>query len=206
MNFLAHFYLADESPASLAGSLMGDFVKGRLEGRYPSAIEHAILIHRRVDSFTDSDATVLASRRRIDPSYRLLRGILVDVYYDHFLARHWARFSAEPLADFTARVYAALDEHRHHFPAPLDWIAPRMAAEDWLSSYRDLAGIADVLNRMSRRLSRPNRLGEGLGELERHYAELERDFMEFLPRLEAYVRTLPETPFADPTQSKREPT
>lgn len=188
MNFLAHFYLADESPAALAGSLMGDFVKGRLTGCYPPEIERAILIHRRIDSFTDRDATVLASRRRIDPAFRLLRGILVDVYYDHFLARHWPRYSDEPLADFAARVYAALDEHGRHFPAPLERIAPRMAAEDWLSSYQTLEGIADVLERMSRRLSRPNRLGAGAAQLERRYAAFEADFHEFLPRLQAYVQ------------------
>lgn len=188
MNFLAHFYLADVSPASLAGSLMGDFVKGRLDGRYPVEIERAIFVHRRIDSFTDDDATVRTSRRRIDPSFRLLRGILVDVFYDHFLARDWPRYSDEPLEAFVQRVYAALDTHGHHFPAPLDWIAPRMAAEDWLSSYQALEGIADVLQRMSRRLSRPNPLARGAIELERHYDAFAADFHEFLPRLRVHVR------------------
>lgn len=169
---------------------MGDFVKGRLDRRYPSAIEQAILVHRRIDSFTDRDATVRVSRRRIDPSYRLLRGILIDVFYDHFLARNWSRYSSERLEDFTVRVYRALEEYHARFPAPLDRIALRMAAEDWLSSYRELDGIADVLARMSRRLSRPNALGRGVRELELHYADFEADFREFLPRLEAYVQSM----------------
>ncbi len=187
MNFLAHFYLADTSPAELAGSLMGDFVKGRLAGRHPAEMERAIHIHRRIDSFTDGDATVRTSRRRIDPGFRLLRGILVDVFYDHFLARDWLRYSNEPLDAFVVRVYAALDLHGHHFSPPLDRVASLMAAEDWLSSYQTLEGIADVLRRMSRRLSRTNPLGRGAEELERHYAAFEADFHEFMPRLRTYV-------------------
>ncbi len=169
---------------------MGDFVKGRLDQRYPPDIERAIFVHRRIDSFTDRDVTVRESRRRIDPAFRLLRGILIDVFYDHYLARHWTRFSNEPLEMFTARVYAALAEHSDHFPAPLDWMAPRMAAEDWLSSYQDVEGIADVLARMSRRLSRRNPLGRGIDELKRHYVAFESDFFDFLPRLESYVSRL----------------
>ncbi len=190
MNYLAHFYLADTSPASLAGSLMGDFVKGRIEGRFTSEIERAIRMHRAIDTFTDNDEIVRTSRQRIDPSYRLLRGILIDVFYDHFLARNWSRFSTESLESFTARVYASLDEHQHHFSEPLNWIAPLMASEDWLGSYQELDGISAILQRMSRRLRRPNRLGEGIDELLRNYEGLEQDFFEFLPRLERYTHQL----------------
>ncbi|GAB4356023.1 MAG: ACP phosphodiesterase [Gammaproteobacteria bacterium] len=190
MNYLAHFYLSEDTPAAHAGSLMGDFVKGRLNGAYPSGIERAIRIHRAVDSFTDRDQTVLRSRRRIDPAYRLMRGIMVDVFYDHFLARHWSRFSEEPLESFTQRVYAALAEHRPYFADPLALVAARMADEDWLGSYRDIAGIEAILGRMSRRLSRPNRLAEGAAELRTHYRSLEQDFFEFLPRLERYTEQL----------------
>lgn len=192
MNYLAHFYLSDRSPAALAGSLMGDFVKGRVEGRFPVEIERAIRVHRYIDSFTDSDPTILASRRRIDRGYRLLRGILIDVFYDHFLARHWADFSAEPLPDFAARVYGALEQHQHHFAEPLNRVAPLMASEDWLGSYRDTARIAAILQRMSRRLSRPNPLAEGIDELHRNYSALEGDFLEFLPRLERFAKRLNE--------------
>jgi len=192
VNYLAHFYLADTSSASLAGSLMGDFAKGCIEGRFAYDIERAIRIHRAIDSFTDNHAIVRSSRQRIDPSYRLLRGILIDVFYDHFLARNWDRFSSEPLESFTSRVYASLDEHRHHFSEPLSWIAPLMASEDWLGSYHELDGIAAILRRMSRRLRRPNRLGDGVTELQRHYAILEQDFFDFLPCLERYTHQLNE--------------
>jgi len=190
LNFLAHFYLTDESPASLVGSLMGDFVKGRLTGRYPATIERAIFIHRCIDSFTDSDETVLLSRRRIDPSFRLLRGVLIDVFYDHFLARHWERFSDEPLSAFTRRVYHALDQHGDHFTGSLKTVAVRMAEEDWLSTYQEIDGIGAILRRMARRLSRPNALARGVDALERHYDGFEEDFMEYMPRLVSYVEQL----------------
>jgi len=97
MNFLAHLYLADPQPLGLLGSLMGDFVKGPLGGRYPEPITRGIMLHRRIDTFTDAHAVVRASRTRISPGRRRFAGIMIDVFYDHFLARDWARYCPEQL-------------------------------------------------------------------------------------------------------------
>lgn len=190
MNFLAHFYLSDDGPAALVGGLMGDFVKGRLQGRFAHAVERAIVLHRQIDTFTDADPTVRRSRRRIANDYRLLQPVLVDVFYDHFLARDWWRYSAEPFESFKVRVYEALRGQRHLFPPVLDSVAMRMATEDWLQAYGTLEGIETALRRMSRRLSRPNRLGDGGAQLVAHYDRLRADFHDFMPRLERYARRL----------------
>ena len=135
MNYLAHLFLAGPEPEALLGALMGDFVKGVLDERYPAAITRALALHRRIDTFTDAHPVTAASRARISPERRRFAGIMVDLFYDHFLARHWDEHAREPLDAFTARVYALLEQHDALLPERLRSIAPRMAQADWLASY-----------------------------------------------------------------------
>lgn len=203
MNYLAHLYLAERTQTSLLGNLMGDFVRGRLRGDHPPAIELGIRLHRRVDSYTDRHPRVVASRRRLRPPFRRYAGILVDVFYDHFLARDWARLHDQPLEVFAARVYAALEANPELLGERLRRAAPYFRRHDLLVSYRELGGIEHALAGLSARLSRRNPLGAGLIELQRNYAGLENDFRAFLPELEVYARVqaerLRETP--DPMAS-----
>ncbi len=190
MNYLLHLYLADPTPESLLGNLMGDFVKGRLDETYPPGIRRGITLHRRVDSFAHAHPLVSRSKNRISPSYGHYRGIMVDIFYDHFLARNWAQYAALPLENFARSVYQLLQERQDQLPPGLQRIAPRMIAHDWLVSYRDIQTIGRVLAGVSGRLRRPNPLAEGLGELTRHYAPLEQDFGAFLAELECFVGKL----------------
>ena len=188
MNFLAHLFLADTHPDALLGSLMGDFVKGPLVGRYPPALERALVQHRAVDTFTDAHPIVRTSRARVAPPYRRFAGIVVDMYYDHFLARRWGEFAIEPLADFTARVYAVLLAQEARLPERLRRIAPSMARRDWLGSYRAVESVHIALDRMGDRLKRGNAL-LGAGEaLMPHYAALDADFRAFFPELVRFAR------------------
>lgn len=188
LNYLFHLYLSDHSPEGLLGSLMGDFVKGRLDDTYPADIRRGIELHRRIDSFAHGNATVRRSLQRLDPSYRHYRGILVDVFYDHFLARNWSSHADMPLAAFARQVYLALETHHQMLPPGLQRIAPRMIGHNWLESYRDIDTIDTVLGRLATRLSRPNPLASGTEELRRHYQALENDFTSFLPEAVACAR------------------
>jgi len=190
LNYLFHLFLSDHSPEGLLGSLMGDFIKGRLDDTYPTGVRRGIELHRRIDSFAHSNATVRRSMQRMDPSYRHYRGILVDVFYDHFLARNWARHADMPLAAFARHVYLALESHHRLLPPGLQRIAPRMIAHNWLESYRDIDRVDIVLSRLATRLSRPNPLARGNAELRRHYQSLENDFNQFLPEAVDYARSL----------------
>lgn len=108
MNYLAHLYLAERSVEGLLGSLLGDFVKGPLDDKYPEAIRRGIVLHRSIDSFTDAHPLHLESRNRIGRARRRYAGIIVDVTYDHFLCRYWSDYSDETLESFVARVYEIL--------------------------------------------------------------------------------------------------
>lgn len=186
MNYLAHLHLGGDTRAQLLGSLYGDFVKGPLAGQWPADIEAAIRLHRRIDVFTDNHPLQFQARARFAAERRRCSGILLDVFFDHCLALHWTDYAAEPLPIFTGRVYQVLNAEPR-LPERLALIAPRMAAQDWLGSYREFAVLEQVLAGIDRRLSRPGLLAGGMAELQRLYQPLLEDFQQFYPELQAFV-------------------
>ena len=190
MNYLAHLYLAEQSREGLLGSLLGDFVKGRLDDRFPETVRRGITLHRAIDSFTDAHPLHLASRNRIGKQRRRYAGIIVDVCYDHFLSRHWADYSSESLTCFTVRVYDVLREHRDDLPDRLQRMAPHMIADDWLGSYSDLSNVGRALDGIAQRITRSNPLAGALTEIETNYAALDDDFRRFFPELQTQARQI----------------
>lgn len=157
MNYLAHLHLGGPGREQLLGSLYGDFVKGPLQGLYDPRIEAAIALHRRIDMYTDRHPLVDIALSRFSTVRRRYAGIVLDVFFDHCLARDWALYGEGPLVDFTARVYQVLGTEPQ-LPGRLAQIAPYMAADDWLGSYREFEVLGQVLRGISRRLSRPEEL------------------------------------------------
>ena len=190
MNYLAHAFLAGPLPADRIGGVVGDFVKGRLDPLPPGldpALAAGVMLHRRIDSFADAHPAFRRSRARASAARRRVRGIMVDLLYDHFRARHWQSLSAQhavdaDLAAFPAGLYRQIAEHPAPLPAAFLPVFERMAAHDWLTSYRDPANVALALDRMARyRLRQPNPLAGAGEELLRDYAGFEADFLAFLP-------------------------
>ncbi|HXH03143.1 MAG TPA: ACP phosphodiesterase [Candidatus Competibacteraceae bacterium] len=190
MNFLAHLLLAGPDPLERIGQLMGDFHKGPLGAELEPALRLGIWLHRRIDAYTDAHAVVVASRGRVRPELRRYAGILVDLYYDHFLACDWARYHPKPLEEFVAAVHGELLEHYARLPPRMQRSVDYLIERELLLSYRELSGIARALRGISGRLSRPNPLAEGVVDLERHYTLLQADFATFFPELRAYVGQL----------------
>lgn len=189
MNYLAHLLLAEQTAESLIGNLAGDFVKGRIGDEVPPGIAAGIRHHRHVDAFTDSHPSVTAFRRVLIPAHGHYARVIADVFFDHFLAIDFTRYSSEPLDVFLHRVYAAIDPHIDELPGRLRFIYPRMRDEGWLSSYRSLEGIRLSLGGISHRLSRRPQLAPAVHFLEDgHRSTLERLFHEFFPDVMA-VRT-----------------
>ena len=188
MNYLAHLHLGGSQPAQLLGSLYGDFVKGPLAGRWPTDIEAGIRLHRRIDAFTDSHPLIAQSKLRFPSERRRFAGILLDVFFDHCLARDWALYSAEPLDAFTRHVYNVL-VNEPALPGRLALIAPRMAEQDWLGSYREFETLELVIAGMARRISRPEALDGAMAELEALYQPLFDDFRQFYPQLQQFAGT-----------------
>ncbi len=188
MNFLAHALLAGPDPADRLGGMLGDFVKGPLPGALPPEVAAGVALHRRIDSFAETHPAFRASRARVGPLRRRYAGIMVDLFYDHFLALHWDDYGGEPLEDFAAGIYALMAAHAALLPPRLARMLPFMRADDWLASYRSLASVALALDRMAEhRLTRPNPLAGSAAELEARYGEFEQDFLAFLPEAQAFA-------------------
>jgi acyl carrier protein phosphodiesterase len=158
MNFLAHAFLAADDPALVVGGVIGDWIKGPLPGPLPADLAHGVALHRAIDSHAETHAAFRASRARISPARRRYGGVVVDILYDHLLARRWHELHPQPLADFCAEVYRLIGTRLDDIPPSAHFALQLMADEDWLSSYRDIDGIADVLARMARRAHQPNPL------------------------------------------------
>ena len=188
MNYLGHLYLAEDTPQSLVGNLLGDFVKGAIGDAYPAAVRRGIELHRKVDAFTDSHPVFRASVRLISPARRRFAGIMIDLFYDHFLARHWLTYARSSLPAFSQKVYGALQENRDILPERLQRMLPYIIQEDWLTSYQQVSAIDRALNRLSKRFKRENPLANSAEELEANYAPLEADFHRFFPDLIRFAR------------------
>jgi acyl carrier protein phosphodiesterase len=188
MNYLAHLHLGGQRPGQLLGSLYGDFVKGWLQGQFAPEVEAAIQLHRRIDVFTDRHPLVDIALGRFTETRRRYAGIVLDVFFDHCLARDWKLYAEQPLEVFTADVYRVLT-HERQLPERLAKIAPHMVANDWLGSYQQFEVLEQVLRGISRRLSRPEELAGAMQELRRLYEPLSEDFALFYPQLQDFAQS-----------------
>ncbi|NJS42298.1 DUF479 domain-containing protein [Candidatus Gracilibacteria bacterium] len=189
MNYLAHLFYQQATPESLIGNLLGDFVKGSTVNLYDGEIRKGIDLHRKVDSYTDSHVIVRSSKSLISPQRRRFAGVLVDVFYDHFLAKNWREYSEVPLSDFARCAYKILQDNRDILPESLQRVLPIIIARDLLSSYQEISEIASTLARMSARIKRINNLASGIEDLTVNYQQLESDFRAFFPDLISYAAT-----------------
>ncbi|MCK5077738.1 MAG: DUF479 domain-containing protein [Calditrichia bacterium] len=187
MNFLAHFYLAENTEESILGNFLGDFVKGPLENKFNPEIQKGIIIHRKVDSFADQHPLFIKSKTLISQPRRRFAGIIIDLCYDHFLAKNWNQFSPISLKNFTQNVYSVLLANNNLFPERLNYFVNKMAAEDWLCSYDTTEGIGKIMDRVSNRLKVKNNLPGSIDELIANYDELEKLFFLFFKELTEFV-------------------
>ncbi|KFN49469.1 ACP phosphodiesterase [Arenimonas composti] len=191
MNYLAHITLARHSPAAMLGGLLGDFVFGRAAlSDWAPEVRIEILVHRRIDHFTDTFPAVEALRTHFPQGLRRYAGIAIDVFFDHCLARDWPRWCDEPLATLTARFHrillATLDDPA--MPPRLRRIAPHMVEHDWLGSYARRDNVDLAVRRIATRLSRHgDRLIACLDGLRAHEGEAAAAFAALFPQLGAFA-------------------
>jgi acyl carrier protein phosphodiesterase len=188
MNFLAHLYLTNESPESIIGNIMPDLVRGPLPGDINDELRAAVQLHRDVDRFTDSHAITRRSCNRIRHEWGHYSGVLIDMFFDHLLAKRWDAYSTVPLEAFAEQIYETLTEHAHILPPSMKHAVSRMVEFNWLVSYRDIDGIETALRRMSGRLKRPVRLDDAVVALVEHGDAFSADFTTFFPHVVELAR------------------
>ncbi|NUW61211.1 ACP phosphodiesterase [Cronobacter muytjensii] len=189
MNFLAHLHLAHLAQSSLPGNLMADFVRGKPDAFYPADVVAGIYMHRRVDVLTDNLSEVREARDWFRPETRRVAPVTLDVMWDHFLSRHWARISPEvPLDQFVAHAHALILPALPDAPERFVNLNEVLWRERWMERYRDMDFIARVLNGMASRRPKLAALRDSWDDLNTHYAALERQFWRFYPRMMEMAR------------------
>jgi acyl carrier protein phosphodiesterase len=191
MNWLAHILLSESSVENRLGNLLGDLAKGKDIEKLNHNLRQGITRHYAIDRFTDSHAIIKNSKRRISQDYSKFSGILIDIFYDHFLAKNWHLYSETIFSDFTAEIYKSFQNYQGDIPQSAKQIIQQMIDEDWLTSYQSFYGIENALkridNRIKLRMSNQISLVPAVSILEKEYINLEQDFRCFFPELQHHM-------------------
>jgi len=188
MNFLAHLYLSGDDKPLRIGNFIGDHVKGKTINLLPQEIKNGVLLHRKIDFFTDNHEIVAHSKERLRPHFHKYAGVVSDIFFDHFLAVHWDKFSDISLQQFATEFYAETKMHTAFLPKKTIEMLPYMIGNNWLVSYATTDGINRVLSGMSRRTPFESNMENGAEELIKNYMQYEKEFFSFFPELEAFVK------------------
>lgn len=189
MNFLAHLYLSGDNDLIKIGNFMADGIRGKQFEHFDIEIQKGILLHRYIDSFTDAHPIFRKSTKRLHSKYHHYSGIIVDIFYDHFLAKNWPQYANESLFDFTNRFYRSLTENSPLLNEKTQKMMPYLMAENWLLSYQTIDGIAIVLQKMDRRLNNISNMAEAVTELEQFYTQFDEEFSLFFCELISVCKT-----------------
>ncbi|MFO7873620.1 MAG: ACP phosphodiesterase [Bacteroidales bacterium] len=187
MNFLAHLYLSGDDPDLIIGNFIADMVKGQQINGYHSGIIRGIRLHRMIDDYTDQHPVVEKSKDRLRKKYRLYAGVVVDMYYDHFLAVHWSDYSDYRLDKYVSKAYALLNDHFSILPSRVRYILPKMIEYNWLVNYADLECLRINFGGMARRTPFESGMSEAVNDLEQYYSLFENEFSLFFPELIRFV-------------------
>lgn len=183
MNILAHLYLSKSNKNILIGNFIADAVKGKSYKNYSEEIQVGILLHRHIDSYTDSHPIVRKSMRRLNERYRHYDGVIIDILYDHFLAKNWNKYSDVSLENYARKMYSFLNENIDIYPERIQKMLPFMIEYNWLEAYASIEGIERVLIGMNKRTKEKSQMHLAINDLKIHYTELEQDFTEFFEEL-----------------------
>ncbi|WP_339889460.1 acyl carrier protein phosphodiesterase [uncultured Flavobacterium sp.] len=188
MNFLAHIYLSDNNDFIKIGNFMADGIRGNDYLEYPEEIKKGIILHRYIDTFTDANKTFRISKHRLHERYGHYSGVIVDILYDHFLAKNWTKYSDESLTSFVFRFYQSLEDNFEALTPKTQRILPIMIEQNWLESYATIEGISKILFQMDYRTKFKSKMQFSVEELESFYDDFENEFTLFFEELRNHVK------------------
>jgi acyl carrier protein phosphodiesterase len=188
MNFLAHIYLSGKDENLMLGNFIADMVKGRQIEKYSPEVIKGIRLHRKIDEFTDSHHYVARSKNRIRNQYRHYSGVVVDMFYDHLLARNWDDYSKEPLDSFVQGAYNVLLKNYIILPRRAKFMLPIMIGSNWLVNYADLKSLQRQMEGLARRTPFNSGMENAVVDLKKNYEGFESDFADFFPELIKFVK------------------
>ena len=187
MNFLAHIYLSGNDEDLMIGNFIADYVKGQKKNDYPPKITRGIELHRAIDDFTDHHPITSKSKNRLYVNHHKYSGVVVDLYYDHFLAKNFSVYSPTPLTDFVANTYKTILSFKEILPLKVLDFLPYMIERNWLENYSTLEGIGRTLTGLGKRVSFENNMSGATSDLKMYYSDFEEEFSHFFPLLINFV-------------------
>ena len=187
MNFLAHIYLSENQPKVTIGNFIADQISRNKFDHFHPEIIKGIHLHRHIDHFTDTHSLVKQSKKRLHKNYSHYSGVIVDILYDHFLAKNWSFYSDEPLSLYIDRFYELLMDHQDILPEETQRLMPYMIKDNWLGSYSTVEGIGKILHQMNRRTKNRSKMNFAVIELEEYYGDFEDEFTSFFAELKEYA-------------------
>lgn len=188
MNFLAHIYLSGDNEFVTIGNFIADGIRGKSYKKFPIDVQIGILLHREIDTYTDAHPIVRQSTKRLHKNYSHYSGVIVDILYDHFLAKNWKDYSNVPLEVYVEQFYDSLEANFEMLPNRTQRMLPHMIADNWLLSYAKIEGIQRVLDGMNRRTKNVSGMNTATNELKQYYAEFENEFTSFFEELRAFTK------------------
>ena len=189
MNNLAHIYLSGDSDEILLGNFIGDYVKGNKFQDYPEMVAFGIKLHRQIDQFTDQHPDVRRCIDLLKPGYERYAGIVVDVFFDHFLAANWRHYSPITLRQFAKHAHAVFLSNFLLLPFSVKQFLPFLIQHKRLESYARVENLHQVLEIMSRRTSLPGKADWAIQTLNVEYELFETLFHRFFAEMIEYVET-----------------
>ena len=187
MNFLSHLYLSGDSEGLIIGNFIADSVKGSDYKNYSSEIQKGIILHREIDTYTDNHEIVEHSKERLRHKYKKYAGVIVDIYYDHFLAINWEEHSKQRLSEYTTEIYKLIQKNNSILPNKSAMFTKYMLHHNILENYNNITGIEKVLKGMSRRTTFESNMEFAIDDLKEHFHLFESEFKQFFPELKHYV-------------------
>ena len=187
MNFLAHLFLSGKNEEVMVGNLLEDFVVGRIDhprnAHFNYDIKNGILLHRLIDSFTDTHPSVSDCKSVLYDKYHKYAAVLVDIYFDHYLAVNWNTYSTEPMDEFCKRVYGSFQNQWPILPEKMKPMIDSMIKHDWLKNYSEFWGIERALMGISRRTTFESNMEQATEDLKVHYQLFDEKFADFFPKM-----------------------
>ena len=183
MNFLAHIYLSGEDDFVKIGNFMADSIRGSQYLDYPTSLQKGILLHRHIDSFTDAHPIYRKSKHRLHEKYGHYSGVIMDIAYDHFLAKNWSKYSNEKLEDYAADFYKLMQDNYEILTERTKGMLPYMIGRNWLVSYATIPGLEMILFQMDYRTKHRAHMQEAIVEIQDFYTEFESEFFQFFEEL-----------------------
>ncbi len=188
MNFLAHIYLSFGDDEITIGNFIADSIRSNKYDHLPQKIQKGIVLHRAIDTYTDAHPLHKKSSKRLHPNYSHYSRVIVDIFYDHFLAKNWQHYSETPLPVFVDSFYDLLEEHYKVLPEGTKRMMPYMISDNWLLNYSNIEGISRVLNGMNRRTRNRSKMNFAVIELEAFYDQFEAEFTSFFKELTIFSK------------------